>query len=645
MIKRLFSLMTALIVVMVMLLGVVTPVSAAPLAWPKAGELKCTGSYASITNDTNDTLVGYSWAKANGSYVVTPSYDWGVSKNETLTVSWNPPSNFSGSVELHVELWKGMHKQDEKTVSGNLNCTPPHNYDVVIITQADCVKWERTQTITDNGQIVSMIVIESGVWSQPFVVETIPAKNYQVTLPDQTVVTVATPAIVEPANCQATHVVTSGVDKDCKEWSAYFEVDHGGKNIYAQGTWNDIYVLESAEVPAYDLPLIPGQVYDKTQIDALTVNEDEKCLVELKHDAEITVEDDCKTWSSSITTKDGGVATASTPESGVWSDPFILESADVSYDVVWPDGFKATFTKHISESDECLIGVAHFDISVDCGTERVGSWMNVTIASGHTTNFIDGKEVTDTKITLDNLVAHTYVAQANEGYLFADGTSTKEGTINKLEKCYNNPPQKECPKCGSNMKEIGEYVSAKTSQDCVPCDKGKNYGYTVSGTALHVRSEVEQLQVLVPVAEETLIKAGLVKDVDYIIHYAGKHKIKQVYLLTKFFEGWDKPYWRMERPIELTSTDGYVVYNMKFERVDGYGGVVKEFIACGLEYGGWFVRKDGTMELPILMNINTWDIENWLVTAGKFEDFKSADAWLVPLWKDAKLTGIIGKLP
>ncbi len=158
----------------------------------------------------------------------------------------------------------------------------------------------------------------------------------------------------EPSDCQATHTVTYGLDNTCTGWDAWYAIDGGSHVVYASGSWTNIYVLESANVPAEDIPVIAGQVYDSPHKDGFVVNEPSNCLVTLPHNAVIDVENGCPGWTASFSSSDGGVGTPTTPTFGLWVDPYSLENATVSYNVVWPDGFSMVVSTTVYEPETCL---------------------------------------------------------------------------------------------------------------------------------------------------------------------------------------------------------------------------------------------------------------------------------------------------
>jgi hypothetical protein len=709
--KKLVFLCSSVLVVVMMLTGMFTqPVSAAPLGWPKSGEITCQNAYASITNDTQNTLIGYGWIKANGSYVVGPITDNDVDKNETFTVNWTPPANFSGSVEAHVELWKGIQKQDENTVKkNNISCIqhtpvtlchknqgvksfnqitvdddavvsqghtthqdgqdiiPPFTYwngqtfpgqnwdtegqsiwnsgcvadykEEVKIIKNDCDGWQIAKIYLVNGVEYDRKT-ESGVWTKPYASEE--------------KVTVFGVEIVRKADCQQTHKVTwKIVPIGCDRVEATFKIDDGEATVYASKDWTNPLVLETANFEPYDFPKNPDELYDFMQIPAQYAAEDAKCQTTNNVTWKI-IPRGCNGVDAAYAINGGEWKVYGSQD---WTNPLVLETANFEpYD--FPKNPNELYNVTLipeqtaTEDEKCLKNVATFEIKAACGTVTEGSWMVVTINSPRSTVYIIGQTIHGSAVLTRENTSVDYVVVADEGYTFANGSTEIKGTLAKIEKCWINPPRSECPTCGPNhqhevaLKE-GNVVITITSQTCTDCFKGRNYGHIVSDTAIHARWDVAQFQLLVPVSEKVFKNAGLVEGVDYRIDYVGRHKIKQVYLLAKPFDGLDKVYWELNVPIAWTTNNGYVVYDMNMNRLDGFGkNIVDKYVACGDEYGPWFIEKSGEMQLPKLLNINSWDVGEWLVKAGYFPNMTEAQIWLSKeKWDNALQTGIIGQLP
>lgn len=871
--KKLTLLFCCSLMIVTLFLGfVVKPVSAAPMAWPKSGSITCDNAFAGIKNDTNNTLVGRGWAKANGNYVVDPFFDWDVSPGETFTVSWNPPNNFIGSVEIHVELWKGMSRQDQHTVQTNeLSCVqhfpvtlchatasptnpfnlltvdddavfkqghdqhqndgdiipsftywdkdgqhtfpgqnlntlygwgatgsevlaagcvippPPHNYTVETKFNQLCSGWERYYRILDNGiPVGGWVLFENGQWLDRWKIETIPAKSYVVNLPDQTTVTKDFPAIVEEGRCQDTHKVEFGIGGDCKGWAAWYTIDGGNKVeyatgtwtlpfklesadvleydftknsgelysiskipaqgikesekcqlthkvtwkivpdcdgwiayyyidgvetaydkgswtkpfeleeatapahnfpmndgelydnkvipaqgvkeqancqvehkvtsgvvnncngwiawysiddngnrvVYATGTWSDIYVLESANVPEKAIPTNPGELYDKTKIDAFTVNEEKSCLVVLDHSAKISIDQNCEGWSASIVTEDDGVATATTITSGSWTDPFILEDALVSYHVVWPDKYEADFSMKVKESEKCLKQVAIIEVTAECIDTKVGSWIFVTVDPKNATVFIFDEEVTSKKTFMVANQNVEYTGKADEGYLFADQKSEMKGEVEKLANCYVKKPKPECPECGPRIEELAlqtdDLVTVEYARgECHVCLDGY-WGIKTEGTSLYMRS-IHPFNILVSVDPDYLTDEGI----EHRVVETGKHKVKLTYIDAKPFEGLDGTYYIIDLEKKYTHSN-WVAYDTAtgkmYEDAWGKGSSYRSwYISCSRTVGAWDITKAGEFTRQF-KGPNHYDYVMYLVN-NKYMSYSEAQAWVAEYWK------------
>ena len=351
----------------------------------------------------------------------------------------NIPTNFG-------ELYDNPHK-DGFTINESTDCQAVHK--VIWDAKADCTGWSATYSI-DGG---TPVVYDSGVWTNPFVLETANPKAFTITenqgevydFPNSPSVTVN-----EPETCQKTHVVIYGTDNTCTGgWDAWYTIDGGDKQIYASGSWTQPFVLESANVPAEDIPTISGQLYDNphkdgfvinesadcqsthkvtwkvnndctgwsatyaidgssvqyasgtwpnpsytlesvnvpaydltsvetagqkydaTQVPGVTVNEPQECLVTLKHDHALTPGNNCDGWSVTPTSSDGGVFTPGSGVvlSGTWKDLYGPESATVNGTWNWPDGFSLSDSITINKDSKCIVNLNHnavINVQVDC---------------------------------------------------------------------------------------------------------------------------------------------------------------------------------------------------------------------------------------------------------------------------------------
>jgi hypothetical protein len=159
---------------------------------------------------------------------------------------------------------------------------------------------------------------------------------------------------------QKTHKVTWDVTNDCTGWSATYAIDDSSPVSYASGTWIKPYVLESANVPAEDIPTVSGQTYDNPHKDVFTVNEPETCLVTINHNHSLTPASDCITgWSVTPTSSDGGVFTPKGALSGTWKDQYDPESATVNGTWNWTDGYSVSDSITINKDASCIVNLNH----------------------------------------------------------------------------------------------------------------------------------------------------------------------------------------------------------------------------------------------------------------------------------------------
>jgi hypothetical protein len=186
-----------------------------------------------------------------------------------------------------------------------------------------CGTWDVWYAI-DGG---SHVVYGAGSWSKPFDLESanVNAFNIPTNSGELYNVTQIPPVTInEAGKCQITHQVTYNVDNNCQGWSAWYNIDGGSKVVYASGTWTEPFDLESANVAVFSIPTNSGELYNITQIPAVTVNEAGSCQVTHKVTYDIT--NDCTGWTAWYAI-DGGAH--QTYAGGTWSEPFVLENVDV----------------------------------------------------------------------------------------------------------------------------------------------------------------------------------------------------------------------------------------------------------------------------------------------------------------------------
>jgi hypothetical protein len=253
--------------------------------------------------------------------------------------------------------------------------------------------------------------------------------------------------INEPANCLLTHKVTWNVTNVCAGWTAYYVIDDGNPVTYASGTWSKPYVLESANVPAENVPMIANQPYDYPHKDGFVINEPVGCLITLKHNVNITIQNNCTGWSGSFSSSDGGVGTPTTPVSGLWIDPYSIEHATVSYHVVWPDGYAKDVSAQVDEPDNCLHTKTNVTVTPGPCKYQKGQDFSLVLGDGLTFKvFKKGDDpatatpvVSMTKSGSFHLLKGSYfwVASAAQGY---DIVGPDHGNVTVNDNCNAPPP-------------------------------------------------------------------------------------------------------------------------------------------------------------------------------------------------------------
>lgn len=240
-----------------------------------------------------------------------------------------------------------------------LDCAPPHDYSVVRRIRNNCGRWEIRAILKDYGQKIGVEILATGMWTDPYAYETVYqdidyAPSYGVTFPDGSTATLTTPPqIDEKSKC---HDFTINVIErsDCDGYYRKIKLRDDGvwiKLLYRDiGSWTDLYTIEM--LPGLTVPI--SDVYgDDVVFDDLY--EPKECLVVLDHEFEIIGEaDGCDGWFFTTSSSDGGVAVPQGPTIGKWLDLYTLESASITYDVTWPDGYAETFSASVNEPERCL---------------------------------------------------------------------------------------------------------------------------------------------------------------------------------------------------------------------------------------------------------------------------------------------------
>lgn len=585
----------------------------------EAGRCQATHSVEyGIGGDCDKWEAWYSIDKGNK--VVYSSGNWTLPfKLEDVTVpAYSFPKNPGELYNLSEIPSQGL-KESEK-------CQLIHK--VTWRIESDCERWVAYYSI-DGVETA----YDKGIWTKPFVLEEATAASINIPLNDGELYDnkiVPAQSVNEPEKCQVAHKVTSGVEQDCKGWYAWFAVD-GEVKQYASGTWGDIYKLEEASVAEVLIPTVPGEIYDKTKIDAFTVKEEKSCLVVLEHQINPLVDKDCNGWSIGLEASEGGIVTATTPTSGNWIDPFVTEGAEASFHVIWPDGFEKDFTFNIKEDEVCLKDHPLVKITVQACAfnmkERISHSL-VTIEVKGAILELEGETYGPGTYEVDfkaGKYSGTY--KAIEGFL-GDGEISFE-----VGSCYVKRPKPQCPTCGPRQEELAkepdDLVTVEYARgECMVCLDGY-WGIKTEGTSLYMRS-IHPFYILVSVDPKVLDEAG----VEYRLVEVGKHKIKQVYIDAKPFEGFDGTYYIIDLEKKYTH-DNWVAFDASgelYEKVWGYSSSWRSwYVSCSRTVGGWDITKAGEFTRQF-QGPNGYDYVMYLVE-NKYMSYEEAQKWVAEYWK------------
>ncbi len=200
--------------------------------------------------------------------------------------------------------------------------------------EAGCKDWSAWYQV-DGGE---KVVYASGVWLNPFGLETGNADPFSLTVPAGEIynlTTIPAQTVQENTDCQQSHTVNYGVESKCDGWSAWYQVDSGEVIVYASGTWSDPYTIEPpVSIPAYSLTVPAGEIYNLTTIPATSVSEPGTC--QALHRVTYDSDANCSGWAAWYSVDGGSPITYA---SGLWSDPYTTETANFSaYPLTAPDG-------------------------------------------------------------------------------------------------------------------------------------------------------------------------------------------------------------------------------------------------------------------------------------------------------------------
>ena len=334
------------------------------VSWDKTSNCEGWSAFYSIDGGPNQVYASGSWSKP---YVL-----------ESVEVpAFNIPENAG-------ELYSA-DQAPAVTIDEPKGCQQTHQ--VSWDKTSNCEGWSAFYSI-DGGPNQ---VYASGSWSKPYVLESVevPAFNIpenagELYSADQA------PAVTidEPKGCQQTHQVSWDKTSNCEGWSAFYSIDGGPNQVYASGSWSKPYVLESVEVPAFNIPENAGELYSADQAPAVTIDEPGTC--QNKHVVTWNTSQDCKGWEAFYAI-DGGAPVVYA--SGTWKNPYVLESVDVpAYDLPPLSGEVYAHPQIPSQ---------HIDETKDCERHQTSvSWVKVSCSWGRGTvyAFTIGEGV---KVTLD----------------------------------------------------------------------------------------------------------------------------------------------------------------------------------------------------------------------------------------------------
>lgn len=346
-------------------------------------EIACDLVWVSGTNRSEDSQMGYGFIKAKGLPVAT-HFTPSVAPGETITLSWEPPDGFVGSIGVRLIIW-GPNPNPAYSIDGYIEC---HEYSLNVIETSDCEGYYRKINLRDYGKWIKSLYKDAGPWTDPYTIEMLPGLT--VSISEEYGADVVFGDLYEPAECLVVlkHNRKIKVTKDCDGWSTTASSSDGGiatPLTPTSGVWLDPYTREKITVKYH---IVWPDGYEKTV--KKTFKEPKKCLVTLGHDFEIIGEADCNGWSFTASSNDGGVITPGGQTAGAWLDLYTLESASITYDVTWPDGFAVSSFDSVTEPEECLIVVdPSYEAEIiydDC----VGYCVEITpIQRGATVEFLD----------------------------------------------------------------------------------------------------------------------------------------------------------------------------------------------------------------------------------------------------------------
>jgi hypothetical protein len=221
-----------------------------------------------------------------GPFVVVDSGVWPWDVNHFLDAGDVPAQTYNG-----VDLGEGqVFDITFPAMAEPEGCQETHvvTFDVV----NDCQGVSATYSI-DGGAPVEFF---NYGWVDPYDLESVTIPEYTVPMAPGEVYddpVFEAQLVNEPEECQGRHVVTWDWTVDCEGVVAWYQVDGGAPVEFFNHTWTNPFALESVNIPTFDLPVNPGELYSQTTVGGEEgVQEPEECQV---NEARTSVSGQCVT--------------------------------------------------------------------------------------------------------------------------------------------------------------------------------------------------------------------------------------------------------------------------------------------------------------------------------------------------------------
>lgn len=314
-----------------------------------------------------------------------PHYWWRQCQEQTINIYDDVLHSYPGKNLTTIFGWGATGQ--EVLENSCVMPTEPHQYTVNSHQSSDCDGYSRLISLYDFGIFQETLYSDQGSWVDIYTLEEVPAMTFDV--PAEYGEDINFSTLAEPAECLITRTYKAHQAATCEGVHRVINLYEGpngdpyqtlvGTHYNKMFPFVDIYVLETIPAVTIDVPAEYGPDYTFTAKD-----EPVDCLITLEHQYTIGEDSDCDGWVINPTVSGGG--TFVTPVlSGVWSEPYTLETFTGTIDFSWPDGHSETFTLEIEEPADCLIVLEH--------GAAVGSNSNCT---GWSVSFADdeGGEIT-----------------------------------------------------------------------------------------------------------------------------------------------------------------------------------------------------------------------------------------------------------